>query len=174
MSFNAGANGQPSTITVTATDSYGCTNSATATTAVRTIPPPVLHVSPDSICAASGGSAWIDQPDPNNSWVSWINVQWSITNGTITRHSSDLMSFNAGANGQPSTITVTATDGYGCTNSAAAATVVRTIPPPAIHVHFDTVCAGGADDASVDPPDPYKSWITWTNVHCSITHGTNG
>ena len=68
-------------------------------------------------------------------------MTWSITNGTISWQSGSSMSFNAGANGQPSTITVTATDSYGCTNSATATTVVRTIPPPVVHVSPDAICA---------------------------------
>ena len=66
----------------------------------------------------------IDPPDPNNYYSSWANVTWTIVNGTIDYSSNSSISFHAGTNGQPTTITATATDIYGCTNSASIT------PPP--------------------------------------------
>jgi hypothetical protein len=172
VEFTTDPGGAPVTISVTATDSLGCTNSATATTIVRTIPPPVLHVFPDSICAGSFGSASIDPPDPNFPYYGWSNVHWAITNGTIAYDRGSSIDFNTNSAGGPVTITVTATDNLGCTNSATATTVVRTIPPPVLHVYPDTICAGSFGSASIDPPDPNFPYYGWSNVHWAITNGT--
>src|SRR5262249_1464462 len=86
VSFPTNPAGGVLTLTATATDSYGCISSASVTTTVRTLAPPVIHVHRAAICSAAGSAddAFIDAPDPDNSWNNWNNVTWSITNGTIT------------------------------------------------------------------------------------------
>jgi large repetitive protein len=172
MEFTTNPAGGAATITVTATDNQGCTNTTTATTVVRTIPPPVLRLYPDAICAGAPGSASIDPPDPSNPWENWRTVTWSIQNGTITNQSGAWMEFITNPAGGAATITVTATDNRGCTNTATGTTVVRTIPPPVLRLYPDAICAGAPGSASIDPPDPSNPWENWRTVTWSIQNGT--
>src|SRR4029078_8328841 len=79
--FQGSPNGQPITLSVVVTDSRGCSNNASGTIPVRSIPPPVIHQYDASICPGSSSGASVDNPeDPQTSWQ---NVQWSIVNGAI-------------------------------------------------------------------------------------------
>src|SRR6185503_1729156 len=91
--FTTNSNGQPATVTAVATDTYGCTATATTSVAVRSIPPPTLHLMSLETCPGSENSAYIDSPDPQNPYGSWSNVQWSVTNGTITYQSNYSVGF---------------------------------------------------------------------------------
>src|SRR5207302_1843691 len=72
ITFNSSANGQPVTIQVTATDSYGCTESSVPITIpVRTISKPTVQTYAAALCAGSSGSASINAPAEGGSWQSY-------------------------------------------------------------------------------------------------------
>ena len=166
--------GAPATVTVTVTDTQGCSSTASNSYLVRSIPPPTLHAYPDAICPGGFGSAYIDPPDPNNPYMGWSNVHWTITNGTITNDRGTAIDFTSNPAGGQVTITVTATDNQGCSNSASSTYLVRSIPPPTLHAYPDAICPGGFGSAYVDPPDPNNPYMGWSNVHWTITNGTIG
>src|SRR5437764_7671853 len=171
VSFTTDPAGRVATLTVTATDNYGCTNSATATVNVRSVPPPVIHLNADAVCPGAYGSAYIDSPEPVNGPNGWSTVHWTIDHGTITYESGSSVSFSTDATGLPATLTVTATDSYGCTNSASAAVPVRVLTPPAITTASPDVCPTSEVHATVAPPDVMQSWssISWSATNARIT-----
>src|SRR5256885_12492793 len=84
------------------------------------------------------------------SYNNWQDVQWTVTNGTITYQSGNFVDFTTNPNGTPATVTVVARDGFYCSNTATATTIVRTIPPPVIHLYPDAICAGAWGEARID------------------------
>ncbi|MEA2238471.1 MAG: hypothetical protein QOC81_3195, partial [Thermoanaerobaculia bacterium] len=169
VSFNSNPNGQPVTVQVTATDSYGCTEtSVPVTIPVRTIAKPTVRTYPDSICAGSYGNASINPPAEG----SWQSYHWTVTNGTITEgygDSNQYVSFNSNPNGQPVTVQVTATDSYGCTETSVPVTIpVRTIAKPTVQTYPDSICAGAYGNASINPP----AVGYWQSYHWTVTNGT--
>src|SRR5439155_10351712 len=79
--FQSDPGGLPATITAVATDSRGCSNSASITIPVRSIPPPVLRAMEAQVCA--GASSYVNIDSPADGSTTWTNVQWSIVNGTL-------------------------------------------------------------------------------------------
>ncbi|HEX7140500.1 MAG TPA: hypothetical protein VF219_21795, partial [Vicinamibacterales bacterium] len=171
VTFTADGSGDV-TLSVTVTDSAGCPSTGSTTVRLRTIPPPVIHAYPDAICPGGFGRVYIDPPDPNNPYMSWANVQWAITNGTITNQNGMSVDFTSDPAGTPVTITVTATDAQGCSNSASSTYLVRSIPPPVIHAFPDSIISGSPGNAFIDPPDPNNPSIPWSSVHWTISNGT--
>ena len=171
VTFTADGSGDV-TLSVTVTDSNGCASSGSTTVTLRTIPPPTLHAYPDAVCPGGFASAYIDPPDPNNSWMPWANVHWTIANGTITNDRGTSVDFTTNPAGGEATISVTATDSQGCSSSASSTYLVRSIPPPVLHAYPDAICPGGFASAYIDPPDPNGTWMSWANVHWTITNGT--
>jgi hypothetical protein len=169
VSFNSSANGQPVIVQVTATDSYGCTEtSVPVTIPVRTIAKPTVQTYPDAICAGSYGSASINPPAEG----SWQTYHWTVTNGTIAPWSGDssgYVSFNSSASGQAVTVQVTATDSYGCTETSVPVTIpVRTIAKPTVQTYPDALCAGSYGSASINPP----AEGSWQTYHWTVTNAT--
>jgi hypothetical protein len=174
VSFNSNPNGQPVTVQVTATDSYGCTEtSVPVTIPVRTIAKPTVQTYPDSICAGAYGNASINPPAVGY----WQSYHWTVTNGTISESgdSSQYLSFHSSPSGQPVTVQVTATDSYGCTVTSDPVTIpVRVLAPPPISVASPSVCPGGYLEAHIDPPGfPSGSWqsVSWTATNAVTSDG---
>ena len=65
-----------------ATDTLGCTSSASHTFGVHFIPPPNFYIPTQNICPDSFGSAYIE--GPADSMTQWAAVNWTVANGTIT------------------------------------------------------------------------------------------
>jgi hypothetical protein len=171
VGFTSGPSGQPVTVQVTATDTFGCTaTSDPATIPVRTIAKPVVFHSPDAVCPGSMGNAWINGPAEGGSWQSY---HWTVTNGTIASWSGDSNStvgFTSGPSGQPVTVQVTATDTFGCTAISDPVTIPVSNGTPAIHVDIPPTCAGSSAQVSLAPPsDPS---VTWQNIQWTVTGGT--
>jgi ELWxxDGT repeat protein len=143
----------PATVSVTVTDSRGCTATNSVQVAVRTIPPPAISLDTPDICPGGSDFATI----PGN----WSNIQWTVTHGALL-----------GANGGnsavftaigPATVSVTVTDSRGCTATNSVQVPIRTIPPPVISLDSPEICPGGNDFATIPG--------SWSNIQWNITGG---
>ena len=176
IDFTSDPNGAPVTITVTATDNQGCSNSATTTIAARTIPPPVIHNYPDALCPGDMGSAYVDPPDPNGTWMSWANVHWTITNGTITNDRGTSVDFTADGTGDV-VLMATVTDSQSCGSSASVSVPVRASTTIEVHSFSPSVCANGSGSVQIDDAPPDNPWtsVRWTveNGWSDLLQGTN-
>ncbi|HKS25030.1 MAG TPA: hypothetical protein VJZ76_19705, partial [Thermoanaerobaculia bacterium] len=170
VNFQTDPGGAAATLTVTATDTHGCTSTASTTVPVRSIPPPVIHPYDASICPGSTSGAYIDPPE--DQYVTWQNVQWTIANGTIGYQSGGFVNFQSSPNGQPVSLTVVVTDSRGCSNTGHVTIPVRSIPPPVIHPYDVSICPGSTSGAYIDPPE--DQYATWQNVQWTIANGTIG
>src|SRR5205823_6356358 len=117
------------TYSVTTIDANGCSASSVP---YQVTAAPVIHLNADAVCPGAYGSAYIDSPEPVNGPNGWSTVHWTIDHGTINYESGSAVSFTTDPAGRVATLTVTATDNYGCTNSATATVPVRSVPPPAL------------------------------------------
>jgi large repetitive protein len=168
VDFTTDPAGQPVTIAVVATDNLGCTNSASISIPVRSVPPPAMYTPTENICPGSFGGIGVDPPADTN--TTWTNAQWSITNGTINSSNTTSAYFTTSPTGEPTTITVTLTDSLGCTVTTSHTFGVRSIPPPAMYAPVQNICPGSFGGIGVDPPADTNT--TWTNAQWSITNGT--
>src|SRR5205085_5129781 len=108
VSFSTDATGLPATLTVTATGSYGCTNSASAAVPVRVLTPPAITTASPDVCPTSEVHATVAPPDVMQSWSS---ISWSATNARITSINANSADIFAMATGDgPVTLTVTVMD----------------------------------------------------------------
>ncbi|MEA2162938.1 MAG: large repetitive protein [Thermoanaerobaculia bacterium] len=176
VSFNSDAGGQPVVVQVTATDSYGCTESSVPITIpVRTISKPTVQTYPAALCAGSYGSAQINAPAEGGSWQSY---HWTVLHGTIASWSGDsspYVTFNSDAGGQPVVVQVTATDSYGCTETSVPITIpVRTISKPTVQTSPEAICPGSNGSAQINAPAEGGSWQSyhWTVLHGTIASGS--
>ena len=115
------------TYTVTGTDANGCTNTASQSIVVNTLPAITASASPnDTVCA--GGSLTLNG-------VGGVSYSWT---GGVTNNTSFIPASS-------NTYTVTGTDANGCTNTASQSIIVNTLPSITASVSpNDTVCVGGS------------------------------
>jgi large repetitive protein len=172
VTFTADGNG-PVTLTVQASDSFGCmAPAASKQVTLRTIPAPVITTAASSLCRYATSAASVAPPAEG----SWTYVNWNITNGLFqsnqypyqsTNASGPNVTFSPDGNG-PVTLTVQASDSFGCMAPAASQQVaLRTIPAPVITTAATSLCRNGISTASVDPP----AEGTWQYVNWNITGG---
>jgi len=166
--FTTDPSGQPATVTVTLTDTLGCTTTASHTFGVRSIPPPAMHAYIENVCPGMYDGAYVDAPADTN--TTWQSAQWTIANGTITSSDAFHVYFTTDPLGQPATVTVVLTDTLGCTTTASHTFGVRSIPPPAMHAYIENVCPGSYDGAYVDAPADANT--TWQSAQWTIANGT--
>jgi hypothetical protein len=119
------------TFTVNGTNSYGCSNSATVTVTIYSLPPVTITPSSAGICegdsvqlTAGGASSYVWSP---------ASV-FSTTTGS-TKYAKPLTT---------TTVTVTGTDGYGCFNSATATITVTPKPTITATASPTVICAGNS------------------------------
>ena len=116
--------------TITGTDANGCSNTATATVTVNTLP--TVTVNNPTICA--GETATLTAGGA-------VDYTWSPSTGlTITdaTHGSTATTTTAG------TWTVTGTDANGCSNTATATITVNPLPTLTVTPTTQSICPGGA------------------------------
>ncbi|HEV7923516.1 MAG TPA: hypothetical protein VGR02_22250, partial [Thermoanaerobaculia bacterium] len=142
----------PVTLTVTVTDQHGCPVTNYVTVPVRSVAPPVIHLDRTTMCPGTINLAFLDPPAQG----SWQNVSWTIQNGTMSNggyppsQPQTSAAFNSDPTGLPATLTVTATDNFGCSNTASVTVPVRTVAPPVIHLDRTTMCPGTINLAFLD------------------------
>jgi uncharacterized repeat protein (TIGR01451 family) len=109
--------------------------SAAATVAACT-PPAATITAPASVCASStGNAASVNAPAATS-------FTWTISGGTIaTGQGTSAITFNAGATGSVA-LTVTVTDGSGCSNTASVTFPIN--PAPAISIAGPPTACGSA------------------------------
>jgi hypothetical protein len=172
VTFSANGNG-PVTLTAFARDSYGCAApNATKQVTLRTIPAPTITTATTTLCPYATSTASVQPPAEG----SWAYVSWSITNGYFPTNtypyqasyaSGTNVSFTSNGNG-PVTLTVQASDNFGCMAPPASAQVtLRSIPQPTITTATPSVCPYATSTASIQPP----AEGSWTYVSWSITNG---
>ncbi|HSY49453.1 MAG TPA: hypothetical protein VLC46_11620 [Thermoanaerobaculia bacterium] len=170
--FTSDPGGQPVTVQVTATDTYGCTaTSDPVTIPVRSIARPVAQTYPSAICPGSRGEAMVGPPVEGGNWATY---HWTITNGTILPNSGGdsyaYVYFTSDPGGQPVTVQVTATDTYGCTATSDPVTIpVRSIAKPVVQTYPSAICPNSMGEATIGPPAEGGDWATY---HWTITNGT--
>lgn len=111
------------TYTVTGTDANGCSNTATVSVTVNTLPTVTASSSSSAIC--SGSSVQLDA-------LGAATYNWmpgSLTGATVV----DVPSSST-------TYTVTGTDSNGCSNSATVSVTVNTPPVVTVTLPTDTFC----------------------------------
>jgi hypothetical protein len=168
VDFTTDPSGLPTTLTAVATDSLGCSNTASVTLGVRSIPPPVLTPMVTAICPGSPGRVYIASPGDTSTY--WQNVQWSIANGTIAYGGTMAVDFTTDPSGLPATLTAVATDSLGCSNTASVTLGVRSIPPPVLTPMVTAICPGSPGRVYIASPGDTSTY--WQNVQWSIANGT--
>jgi gliding motility-associated-like protein len=156
--WNTGNNNQTinvttaGTYTVTVTNNFGCTGTASATVTVYTNPTPSIS---GNLSFCSGSNTTL------TATPGFSNYQWS--NGANT---SSITVNNA------ATYTVTVTDANGCVGSASVTTTVNPLPSPVIAGN-NTICQN--QTTTFDAGAGYASY-QWSNGSNSqtITTGTAG
>jgi hypothetical protein len=164
IAFHADGSGDV-VVTLNVTDANGCPAVGTATATLHSAPQVIIRPYDAKVCPGSSSGAFIDTP-PNTTWQS---AQWSITNGTISYQSVWGVNFTTDPGGQPATLTVTATDSFGCSATASVTIPVRSIAPPIIHPYDASVCPGSPSGAFIESPEDSNTY--WQSAQWSITNG---
>jgi hypothetical protein len=155
---------------VTVTDGNGCSlTSDPLQVLVNGLPsaPAISTVDPQ-VCPDTNSYAWISG--------NYTSISWSATNGTIVSGGgSSTVEYKAGTSG-PVGLSVTVTDGNGCSTTATATIPLKTLAPPVIYLYQSDVCPTGMASAYIDlpnPNDPLFGWrsVVWTADHATITYG---
>ena len=152
----------PVVVTLTFTDSNGCSSTSSATAQLMATKPVVTLGA--SSCANSGSAS---------ASGGWNSYQWSITNGTITGGQGTAnITFSA----SPGSVTLTATgrtdySTFTCTMASDPVTVPST-PAPSITLGSQDVCPYGSDTATA-PAGFTNYWWSVTNGYITAGDGTN-
>ncbi len=141
------------TYTVTVSNAFGCTGTASTIITVNPLPVPVIA---GALAFCQGFNTTLD------AGAGFSNYQWSGglgANPTITVNSAN-------------TYTVTVTDANGCTNNTSATTVVNPNPVPVIAGTFST-CNGSTTTINAGAVYSNYVWSTGATTQ-SISVGTAG
>jgi hypothetical protein len=135
---------QTETYTVTATDSSGCTNTATQHITVNALPTISITTIPNNATVCAGDS-----------------VTFTASGAETYTWNNDISNDAAFVPLQTETYTVTATDSNGCTNTATQQIIVNALPTISITSIPDnaTVCAGDSVTLTASGAETY----TWNN-----------
>ena len=141
------------TYTVTGTDANGCTNTATKTVTVNSLPS-VSISGPTALC--SGSSATLTVSGANTyTWSTGANGSAVVISPTVT-----------------TTYTLTGTDANGCENMAARSVTVHALPSVVISGNT-TICAGTNATLTATGATSY-TWITGaTTGSISVSPSSN-
>ncbi|MGZ4156978.1 MAG: T9SS type A sorting domain-containing protein, partial [Bacteroidia bacterium] len=137
------------TYTVTGTDINGCTNTATQSVTVNSLPNVTAMASPATVCAG-GSTTLMGMGATSYSWT-----------GGITDNVSFTPALSA-------TYTVTGTDVNGCTNTATQAITVNSLPNVTAMASPSAVCAGGSTTLNGMGATSY-SWTGGVNDNVAFT-----
>jgi len=160
--FHPDGSGTPR-LTVTVTDSYGCSGTSSIDVPLATIPTPRISINYGKACPAVTNYGSIPQAPDGQSWAT---ISWSITNGNLIGSTNDTyVSFMADGTA-PATLSVTVTDGSGGSASDSVTLPLVAGGPP-IQLSRPTACAGGRAFAGIDPAAGsfYGYYWSVTNAH---------
>ena len=140
------------TYTVTGLDNNGCSNTASLSVTVNTLPVVIASASSSAVCV--GGSVTLTGGGATT--YSWTG---GVTNGISFVPSST------------TTYTVTGTDGNGCNNTASVNVIVNSLPTVSANSSSSAVCTGN----SVTLTGSGATTYTWTGgINDGISFVPNG
>jgi Big-like domain-containing protein/PKD domain-containing protein len=167
---SAGSNGGNVTLSLTVTNSFGCSASNSANVTVNALPAtPTITPSPTSVCDSSTGNH-ASGPAGASSYA------WSITNGTITSATNiQTITYTAGSTGSNSgnvTLSLTVTNAAGCSASNSANVTINALPAtPTITPNPSSVCASSTGNQASGPAG--ATTYAWSITNGTITSATN-
>jgi len=144
----------PVQVGVIVTDAGGCRSSASTSVPIRTIPPPLIDVEPESLCANGA-------PGTASVAGAYSSYTWSVTNGQlIGAANGPSVSFYA-TSSTPVQVSVSVTDAGGCAASSSATVPVSSIAAPEVTPSGPTsFCEGGS--VVLSAPAGFASY-DWSN-----------
>jgi enoyl-CoA hydratase/carnithine racemase len=165
VNFNSDASGQPVTVQVTATDGSGCTATSDPVTIPVSTSTPAINVDTPLTCA--GSSAQVSLAPPSDPSVTWQNIQWTVTGGTILDGAtSPVMHLQSDPAGGTVVVTVSAQTSQGCSGTAST-TLTATAVTPTLSAGPASICAGGSAEADLS-----GNWSSYQSFHWTVTHAT--
>jgi hypothetical protein len=128
------------TVSLSVTNSNGCTNATTATATINALPTPTI-TTPISVCA--NGTVTLSATSP------WSGYSWATNAGTFSNATAAMPTLTGGNTaGNSYSVTLTVTDANGCKGSAVANVTV--LPQPVISTPplvTPATCANSSDGA---------------------------
>jgi len=143
------------TYTVTATQSLGCSGTASTVVTVNPNPTPTITGGPTTLC--SGSPATLDAGS------GYSNYTWSNTSTT------EIVTASPTTN---TTYTVTVSDGNGCTGTTSQAITVNPSPSPIIIATGPTNFCNGDSVSLISQSFPSYSWSNGATVQTITVHTT--
>ena len=159
--FIADGNG-PVELTLTVTESRGCRSTKTITVPLGSGAPPPISLMNPTFCSTETNYATV------NGIYSWYD--WSVVNGTILSGQGTNQIELEGNGRDAITISVTASDGQGCTVSNSV--VIPMGAAPVEIIAPATACAGSLQKAKAPSITPYSDF-EWTVTNAVIEGPAN-
>ena len=155
------------TISITVTDSHGLVSSSSVNVTVHPLPNATIAAGSD-VCAQSTGNTASVVDAGGNATYNWsLSGQGMLTSGNNTR-SITWSVLGAGT----ATISVTVTDGYGCTSSNSVPVTINALPLCTITAPA-AVCATSTGNTASVPSAVGNATYNWSITGGTITAGNN-
>ena len=155
------------TITLTATDSYGCSN--TATLPIKSLALPLAQISfPSNVCGPALVTFTNTSSKVGNGYPNLIQFDWTMPRGSgqqITNNINTTTQFNFSSAGNfHDSISLVVTDGFGCISLPFKTYINMSLPSPAFTIQ-NIVCNGIPVTASNTTigNNTYKWYVDYQN-----------